>query len=87
MTAGRTWRPWTRVVLGLSLPVLAAGTLALQYYPHGSLVALATEAVVLIAAAPAPPCGHPVGSRFRSVASGESPPGAHRGPATPPGGR
>jgi len=51
-TAGRAWRPWMRVVLGLSLPVLAAGTLALQYYPHGSLVALAIEAVVLIAAAP-----------------------------------
>ena len=31
-TAGRTWRTWTRILLGLSLPVLVAGTVTLQYY-------------------------------------------------------
>lgn len=52
VTAGRAWPTWTRVLMGLSLLVLAAGTLGLSYYPHGSLVALAIEAVVLILAAP-----------------------------------
>lgn len=68
-TAGCTWRTWTRILLGLSLPVLVAGTVTLQYYPHGSLVALALESVALIVAAPreartwsaetAPDRGHP----------------------------
>ena len=52
ITAGRAWPVWTRVLLGLTIVVLAAGTVALAYYPHGSLVALAIEAVALILAAP-----------------------------------
>lgn len=51
-TAGRAWPRWSRSLLALTLPVLVLGLLALGYYPHGPLVALALEAVALILAAP-----------------------------------
>lgn len=55
VTAGRSWPRWTRALLGLTLPVLVLGLLALGYYPHGCLVTLAIEAVALILAAPRGP--------------------------------
>jgi hypothetical protein len=51
-TAGRRWRVGVRVLLGMTLLILVAGTLLLGYWPHGSLVFLAVEAIVIIAAAP-----------------------------------
>jgi hypothetical protein len=44
----RGWPLPLRLLLGATLLVLVAGTLALGYYPHGPLVALAIEAAVLI---------------------------------------
>lgn len=44
----RRWPRGLRVLLGATLLVLVAGTLALGYYPHGPLVALALEAAVVI---------------------------------------
>jgi hypothetical protein len=52
VTAGSRWRLWVRVVLGVTLPLLVAGTLATGYWPHGPLVVLAVEAIVIILAAP-----------------------------------
>ena len=52
VTAGSRWRLWVRIVLGLTLPVLVAGTLATGYWPHGPLVLLGVEAIVVILAAP-----------------------------------
>ncbi|MET0781143.1 MAG: hypothetical protein ABWZ16_06465 [Microbacterium sp.] len=51
-TAGRRWRVGVRVLLGMTLLILIAGTLLLGYWPHGSLVFLAVEAIVIIATAP-----------------------------------
>jgi hypothetical protein len=51
-TAGRRWRVGVRVLLGMTLLILVAGTLLLGYWPHGSLVFLAVEAIVIIAFAP-----------------------------------
>lgn len=42
------WPMALRLLLGATLLVLVAGTLALGYYPHGPLLALAVEAAVLI---------------------------------------
>lgn len=44
----RGWPGGLRALLGATLLVLIAGTLALGYYPHGPLVALAIEAAVVI---------------------------------------
>jgi hypothetical protein len=44
----RRWPLQLRLLLGATLLVLVAGTLALGYYPHGPLLALAIEAAVLI---------------------------------------
>ncbi|MHC2999321.1 hypothetical protein [Microbacterium sp. HJ5] len=52
VTAGRSWRLWVRIVLGLTLPLLVAGTLATGYWPHGPLIVLGLEAIVIILAAP-----------------------------------
>jgi hypothetical protein len=52
ITAGRRWRVGVRILLGTTLLILIVGTLALGYWPHGSLVFLAVEAIVIIAAAP-----------------------------------
>ena len=52
ITAGPRWRPGVRIVLGMTLIVLLVGTLALGYWPHGSLVILAIEAIAVIGAAP-----------------------------------
>jgi hypothetical protein len=51
-TAGRRWRVGVRVLLGMTLLILVAGTLLLGYWPHGSLVFLAVEAIVIVATAP-----------------------------------
>ena len=51
-SAGRRWAIGVRILLGMTLVILAVGTLAFGYWPHGSLVFLAAEAIVLIAAAP-----------------------------------
>lgn len=51
-TAGRRWPAGVRILLGMTLVILAVGTLALGYWPHGSLVFLAVEAIVIIATAP-----------------------------------
>ncbi|MDW4574082.1 hypothetical protein R8Z57_14980 [Microbacterium sp. M3] len=52
VTAGRRWPLWIRIVLGLTLPLLVAGTLATGYWPHGPLVVLGIEAIAIILAAP-----------------------------------
>ena len=52
VSAGRRWAIGVRILLGMTLVILAAGTLALGYWPHGSLVFLAVEAIAIIAAAP-----------------------------------
>ena len=52
LTAGRRWRMAVRILIGMTLVVLALGTLVFGYWPHGSLVLLAVEAMVIIAAAP-----------------------------------
>lgn len=52
ITAGSRWRLWVRIVLGLTLPLLVAGTLATGYWPHGPLIVLGIEAIVIILAAP-----------------------------------
>lgn len=52
LTAGPRWRMAVRILLGMTLVVLALGTLVFGYWPHGSLVLLAVEAIVIIAAAP-----------------------------------
>ena len=52
VTAGSRWRLWVRIVLGLTLPLLDAGTLATGYWPHGPLVVLGVEAIAIILAAP-----------------------------------
>lgn len=52
LTAGHRWRSGVRILLGMTLVVLALGTLVFGYWPHGSLVLLAVEAIVIIAAAP-----------------------------------
>ncbi|MGM1029665.1 MAG: hypothetical protein ACQEWM_07290 [Actinomycetota bacterium] len=44
----RRWPRRLRVLLGATLPILVAGTLALGYYPHGPLVALSLEAAAVI---------------------------------------
>jgi len=54
-TAGRRWGGGVRVLLGMTLLILVAGTLLLGYWPHGSLVFLALEAIVIIATAPRDP--------------------------------
>ena len=51
-SAGRRWAIGVRILLGMTLMILAVGTLALGYWPHGSLVFLAAEAIAVIAAAP-----------------------------------
>ncbi len=51
-TAGRQWRVGVRVLLGMTLLILVVGTLLFGYWPHGSLVCLAFEAIVIIATAP-----------------------------------
>ena len=40
---------WERVLLGCTLPVLVLSTLALSYYPHGTLVGFGLEAAALAA--------------------------------------
>ena len=50
-TAGRQWAIGVRILLAMTLVILAVGTLALGYWPHGSLVFLAVEAIAIIAAA------------------------------------
>ncbi|SDR90951.1 hypothetical protein [Agrococcus carbonis] len=67
----RGWPTWLRVLLGATLPVLIAGVLATGYYPHGCLVALAIEAIVVVAAAPA--AGVPNGRRRASQAGASRP--------------
>ena len=52
VTAGSRWRLWVRIVMGLTLPLLVAGTLATGYWPHGPLVVLGVEAIAIILAAP-----------------------------------
>jgi hypothetical protein len=52
VTAGSRWRLWVRIVLGLTLPLLVAGTLATGYWPHGPLALLGVEAIAIILAAP-----------------------------------
>lgn len=52
ITAGRGWRIWTRVLLGATILVLAAGMLAFGYYPHGSLIVFGVEAAALVLGAP-----------------------------------
>ncbi|WP_341995069.1 hypothetical protein MRBLWH7_002576 [Microbacterium sp. LWH7-1.2] len=52
VTAGSRWPLWVRIVLSLTLPLLVAGTLATGYWPHGPLVVLGVEAIVIILAAP-----------------------------------
>jgi hypothetical protein len=52
ITAGSRWRWWVRIVLGLTLPLLVAATLATGYWPHGPLVVLGLEAIAIIVAAP-----------------------------------
>lgn len=47
----RRWPAPLRALLGATLVVLVAGTLALGYYPHGPLVALSLEAAALIVGA------------------------------------
>jgi hypothetical protein len=47
------WPRGARILLGLTLIALVAGTLAFGYYPHGPLIALAIEAAALIVLAPA----------------------------------
>ncbi|MGC5076737.1 hypothetical protein [Agrococcus sp. DT81.2] len=44
----RGWPLAVRLLLGATLLVLVAGTLALGYFPHGPLLALGIEAAVLI---------------------------------------
>jgi hypothetical protein len=56
-TAGNRWPLWTRVLMGCTIAVLAAGTVALMYYPHGSLVAFGLEAAALVLGAPRPSQG------------------------------
>lgn len=51
-TAGPRWGIGVRTVLGMTFLILVVGTIALGYWPHGSLVVLALEAVGVIAAAP-----------------------------------
>jgi hypothetical protein len=51
-TAGRRWRVGVRVLLGMTLLILVSGTLLFGYWPHGSLVFFAVEAIVIIAVAP-----------------------------------
>lgn len=51
-SAGPRWGIGVRIVLGLTLLFLLVGTLAFGYWPHGSLVALGLESIVVIAAAP-----------------------------------
>ena len=55
VTAGSRWRGWVRLLLGLTLPLLVVATLATGYWPHGPLVALGVDAVVIILAAPRGP--------------------------------
>jgi hypothetical protein len=52
LTAGRRWRIGVRILIGGTLVVLALGALVFGYWPHGSLVFLAVEAIEIIAAAP-----------------------------------
>lgn len=52
VTSGRRWRVVVRVLLGMTLLILSLGTLTLGYWPHGSLVFLALEAIAIIASAP-----------------------------------
>ena len=52
ITAGRRWALWTRILMGVTIVVLAAGVTALGYFPHGCLVTLGIEAVFLILWAP-----------------------------------
>ena len=51
-SAGPRWGIGVRSILGMTLLILLVGTLALGYWPHGSLVALAVESIAVIAAAP-----------------------------------
>ncbi|WP_019181976.1 hypothetical protein [Microbacterium yannicii] len=51
-TAGNRWGSGTKTLLGLTLLFLILGMVTFGYYPHGSLVALGLEAVVVMAAAP-----------------------------------
>lgn len=51
-TAGPRWGIGVRTVLGMTFLILVVGTIALGYWPHGSLVVLALEAIGVIAAAP-----------------------------------
>ena len=67
VTAGSRWRLWLRVVLGLTLPLLVAGTLATGYWPHGPLVVLGVEAIVVILAAPRAAVSAEATSRPRSA--------------------
>jgi hypothetical protein len=66
VTAGSRWRLWLRVVLGLTLPLLVAGTLATGYWPHGPLVVLGVEAIFVILAAPRAAVSAEAASRPRS---------------------
>lgn len=43
---------WERVLLGLTLPIMIVATLALSYWPHGTLIGFGVEAAVIAAAAP-----------------------------------
>ena len=71
VTAGSRWRLWVRIVLGLTLPLLVAGTLATGYWPHGPLVVLGVEAIAIILAAPEA-AESPQRSRPHSDAAGPS---------------
>ncbi|WP_374977065.1 hypothetical protein ACEYYH_04470 [Microbacterium trichothecenolyticum] len=51
-SAGSAWTSGAKTLLGLTLLIVFVGTVALGYYPHGSLVALGTEAAIVIAVAP-----------------------------------
>ena len=51
-SAGPRWGIGVRSILGMTLLILLVGTVALGYWPHGTLVALAAESIAVIAAAP-----------------------------------
>ncbi|GAA1424835.1 hypothetical protein [Agrococcus citreus] len=65
----RGWPRALRALLAATLLVLVAGTLALGYYPHGPLVALALEAAVVVLAAPRRADGAPERARPAAAVS------------------
>lgn len=51
-SAGRSWPTGMRVLFGCTLLVLAAGMLALAYFPHGPVFFLGVEAIIWVLGAP-----------------------------------